>query len=173
MVLMSRMAVVSGSGQNPRPSIRLPATSASVFSELLTHSIYLRDCYKCARWQTADIQYRQLNGVFSGHYAEQLRLVDVLLERLRLLGEHSAVFAGKFLRDTQFAGALRGRIAIGRLLEELFEAHEDVLMAARPLGNGPVCEWMRELALGQVVLSNDLQRWTILQLQLTHSKGTL
>ena len=36
---------------------------------LLAHSIHLRDLYKNARWQTADIQFRRLRQLFDGHYA--------------------------------------------------------------------------------------------------------
>jgi len=39
-----------------------------------------------ARWQTRDIQYRRLRQLFDRHYREQIRQVDVLIDRIRALG---------------------------------------------------------------------------------------
>jgi DNA-binding ferritin-like protein len=41
--------------------------------------------YKNARWQTADLQFRSLRQLFDGHYKEQIQLVDVLVDRMRVL----------------------------------------------------------------------------------------
>src|ERR1700677_3113265 len=49
--------------------------TAALLDELLVHSIKLRDLYKSARWQTADIQFSGLRALFDDHYKEQLRLV--------------------------------------------------------------------------------------------------
>jgi hypothetical protein len=51
----------------------------AVLEKLLAQSIYLRDLYRSARWQTAAIQYRRLHQLFDRHYKEQLHLVDVSL----------------------------------------------------------------------------------------------
>jgi hypothetical protein len=85
--------------------------TAALLDELLVHSIKLRDLYKSARWQTADIQFRGLRILFDDHYKEQLRLVDVLLDRLRTLGGAGRVLAGLLLQGTQFSCALRGRVS--------------------------------------------------------------
>jgi hypothetical protein len=52
-------------------------------------------------WQTADIQFRGLRILFDDRYKEQLRLVDVLLDRLRMLGGAGRVLAGLLLPDRQ------------------------------------------------------------------------
>jgi DNA-binding ferritin-like protein len=59
--------------------------TVDVLEELLAHSIHLRDMYKNARWQTADLQFRSLRQLFDGHYKEQIQLVDVLVDRIRVL----------------------------------------------------------------------------------------
>ena len=105
--------------------------TGTLLSELLTHTVRLRDLYKKARWQTADIQSRQLRRMFESHYKEQLRLVDVLVDRIRMLGGAGRVFAGVFLRDTALSSALRGRPSTIRLLRDLLDAHELTLGAAR------------------------------------------
>jgi hypothetical protein len=71
-----------------------------LLDELLTHRLALRDLYKSARCQTADIHLRHLHPLFDAHCKEQLALVDVLVDRIGALGGASCVFAGAFLRGT-------------------------------------------------------------------------
>ena len=133
----------------------------AVLEELLAQSICLRDLYRTARWQTADIQYRRLRQLFDRHYKEQLRLVDVLVDRIRTLGGGQQVFARNFLQGTRFACALRGNKAVERLLNELLDAHESVQNVARQKGSTMNAQWAQDFALGQVVLANDAQSTSI------------
>jgi len=141
----------------PRETGVASGKTIEVLSELLTHSIRLRDLYKYARWQTSDLQLHRLYLLFDGHYREQIRLVDVLIDRVRMLGGVRYVFAGDFLRGTHFSYALRGRVSLVRLLRDLLDAHELVLSAARPNRLHSDQSWTRDFAVGQVVLANDLQ----------------
>jgi starvation-inducible DNA-binding protein len=135
----------------------------AVLDELLSQSIRLRDLYRIARWQTADIQYRRLRHLFDRHYKEQLHLVDVLTDRIRLLGEARQLFASKFLQGTRFACALKCNKAAGRLLRELLDAHESVLSAVRPNDSTLNQQWAHDFAVGQVVLTNDAQSLCIIE----------
>jgi starvation-inducible DNA-binding protein len=129
----------------------------AVLNELLTQSIRLRDLYKHARSQLAGIQFHGLRRMLDDHYQGQLHLIDVLIDRTRTLGGARGVFAGDFLQGTQFSHVLRGRRAPIGLLRELLDAHESVLIAARPSGAGDDHHWVRDFAVGHVVLTNDLQ----------------
>jgi starvation-inducible DNA-binding protein len=133
----------------------------AILKELLAQSIDLRDLYRNARWQTADIQYRRLHQLFDRHYEEQLHLVDVLMDRIRTLGGGRQIFARNFLQETQFARALRGNKAAGYLLNELLDAHESVLSTGRPNGSAINAQWVHDFALGQVLLTNEAQRSSI------------
>jgi starvation-inducible DNA-binding protein len=105
-----------------------------VFEVLLAHSIHLRDLYRNARWQTADIQLRRLRQLFDGHYKEQIHLVDVLIDRIHALNGAGRLFARDFLDRTQFSQIVAGRASTRHLLVELLDAHESVLSAALPTG---------------------------------------
>jgi starvation-inducible DNA-binding protein len=134
--------------------------TVEVLEELLAHSITLRDMYRDARWQTAEIQFRWLRQLFDSHYKEQIQLVDVLIDRIRALNGAGRVFAGDFLHRTRFSQLLRGRVAVAHLLTELIDAHDSVLNAALPPGANagqPTCSWARDFAVGQVVLTNNQQ----------------
>jgi starvation-inducible DNA-binding protein len=131
-----------------------------LLDELLTHTLLLRDSYKSARCQTANIHLRHLRPLFDTHYKEQLVLVDVLVDRIRALGGASRVLAGAFLQGTPPSHALRGRSAPNRLLCDLLDAHEIVLSAAHTAGtHGQQSDSsaVQDFAVGQVLLTNDQQ----------------
>ena len=140
--------------------------TVEVLEELLAQSIHLRDLYKNARWQTANHEYRHLRQVLDGHYREQVHLVDVLIDRIRALDGADRVFAHDFLQHDQVSQILRGRTSITGLLSELIDAHELVLSTAQPAAtNEGITDhaWARDFAVGQVVLTNDLQILAISQ----------
>jgi starvation-inducible DNA-binding protein len=131
-----------------------------LLDELLTYTLRLRDLYKSARCQAADIQFRHLRPLFDTHYEEQLALVDVLVDRIRALGGASRVLAGSFLQGTASAYALRGHLARKRLLCDLLDAHEMVMSAAHPsgaYGQQTDSSAVQDFAVGQVLLTNDQQ----------------
>jgi starvation-inducible DNA-binding protein len=135
-----------------------------LLEELLTHTLPLRDLYKSARRQTTDIHLRHLRPLFDAHYKEQLALVDVLVDRIRALGGASRVLAGAFLQGMPPSYALRGNSAPKRLLCDLLDTHDLVLSAAHTadthsLQADPPA--VHDFAVGQVVLTNDLQRCSI------------
>jgi starvation-inducible DNA-binding protein len=135
--------------------------TVTILEELLAQSIHLRDLYKTARWQTADVQHRQLQQLFDVHYKEQIGLVDVLIDRIRMLGGSGSVFAGDFVKDTQCSRLRLGRKTAFRLVGELLDAHESVLNTAQPTRVSGDHEWARDFAIGQVVLTNDQQSWSL------------
>jgi len=135
--------------------------TVTILQELLAQSIHLRDLYKTARRQTADVQHCQLHQLFDVHYKEQIRLVDVLIDRIRMLGGRGSVFAGDFVNDTQCPCPRLGRKATFRLVGELLDAHESVLNTAQPTRVSGDHKWARDFAIGQVVLTNDQQSWSL------------
>jgi DNA-binding ferritin-like protein len=131
--------------------------TVAVLEELLGHSIQLRDLYKYGRLQTGDSRFRHL---CDSHYTEQLRVVDVLIDRIRMLGGSGRVFASDFLQGAQFSNVRRGRWSLTGLLRELLDMHESALSVARPLGRHDR-SWAHDFAVGQVVLTNELQAWSV------------
>jgi hypothetical protein len=64
-----------------------------------------------------------------------------------------------------------GSRAVDKLLHALLEAHDSVLSIARTNGSYHEHDWVRDFAVGQVVLTNDLQRESIFgQLLITEPK---
>ena len=74
-------------------------TPIAVLEELLTHSIRLRDLYKNARRQIPSGQFGGLRRILDDRYKEQVRLIDVIVDRIRVLGGAVGVFASEFLQS--------------------------------------------------------------------------
>lgn len=134
--------------------------SAARLDELLVHSIKLRDLYRSARCRTDDIPSLGLHILFDKHYKEQLRLVAVVLDRLRMLGHETSVLAAHPLQGTQCSHALGGRILPILLLLDLLDAHDTVLASAQTGATSDGCPYTvssQDFAVTQVVLVNNVQ----------------
>ena len=55
-------------------------------NQLLADTMALRDMYKKHHWQVSGPTFYQLHLLFDKHYEEQVALVDLLAERVQLLG---------------------------------------------------------------------------------------
>jgi len=131
--------------------------AVAILEELLAQSIQLRNLYKIARWQACNGELCRMHRLFEDHYKEQLHLVDVLIDRVRILGGASRVLAGDFLKGTRLSYRIRGHSAPGRCVEDLLDAHELVLSMTQLAGPTDNRQWAHEYAVGLVVLTNDLQ----------------
>jgi hypothetical protein len=132
---------------------------------LLDCSIRMRDLYLHARRRSCDSQLAQLRILFDAHYKEQVRLVDVLVDRVRNSGGTGRIFAGTFLQDVQVSWDPRSRHARILMLRTLWDAHELTLSVAFAGGDEKRDEaWIRDLAVGQVVLANEHQSRSICDL---------
>jgi DNA-binding ferritin-like protein len=128
-----------------------------LLDEVLAHSLELRGRYQNARWQSSGIEDRQLRLVFDDHYKEQRRLIDVLAGRVRMLGGAGRIFAGDIPATDSLPGELPSRQAQSGLLCDLLDAHEMILSVARRNDSASV----RDFAVGQVVLVNEVQSRSI------------
>src|SRR5262249_42018583 len=60
--------------------------SADNLNQLLADVITLRDLYKKHHWQTSGPTFYQLHLLFDKHFGEQNELVDLIAERIMMLG---------------------------------------------------------------------------------------
>jgi len=132
----------------------------TLLEELLIHTITVRDLYRYARHRSANTHFYHLQPLFETHYKEQLRLVDVLVERMRVLGGDSRVAASAFVRGSHPSCAQHGRLTQNRLLCDLLDAHEVLLSAVQPAGAQRVSidrSAAHDFVVGEVVLTNEQQ----------------
>lgn len=135
--------------------------AVSVLERVLVESLRLIELHRHARWQISGSRLSKIRKLLDEQHQEQRRLVGLLGDRIRVLGGADPVRVGDLARCTQVCRAIRGPMALHRLLRDLLEAHEAVLRAAKPRVADDDRIWVRDFAVGQAVLTNEQQWATI------------
>ena len=155
----SAMDILEPRGGARRHSRRASTSGRSILGTLLTGAIELRDLYKYARLVSTDC----IRPTLIAHYQGQLRVVDVLIDRMRAVGvDH--IFAGTFVQTTRMPFMECGKPDQRRILFALLEAHDTIVTAAQPGGNAEETyegHWFQDFAVGHVVLTNQVQMQVI------------
>lgn len=138
--------------------------SVNALNRLLAHAMALRDLYKKAHWQTSGATFYELHLMFDAHYQEQLKLIDVLAERVQTLGGVSLATARDVVFESHLARAPRGRETPLQQLVRLTEAHEFLLNEARPLARAAAAygdDGTNDLIIGDIVRTSEQQAWFV------------
>ena len=61
-------------------------TVVKQLNQILADTMTLRDLYKKSHWQVSGATFYQLHLLFDKHYTEQIELVDIIAERIQILG---------------------------------------------------------------------------------------
>src|SRR6476619_6013981 len=104
--------------------------SVDNLNQLLADTITLRDLYKKHHWQVVGPTFYQLHLLFDKHYDEQEELVDLIAERIQLLGGLSLAMAHDVAETTRIERPPRGREEQPVQISRLLEAHELILKLA-------------------------------------------
>lgn len=140
--------------------------SVRALNRLLAHTMALRDAYKKAHWQTSGATFYELHLLFDKHYEEQVVIMDAIAERIQTLGGVTFALAGDIASESSIARAPRGRESAPAQLNRLADAHETILVDARPLAKSAADagdDGTNDLIVSQVVRANELQSWFIVQ----------
>jgi starvation-inducible DNA-binding protein len=78
-------------------------------NQLLADTMTLRDLYKKHHWQVAGSTFFQLHLLFDKHYKEQEELVDLIAERIQILGGVSIAMAPDVAESTLIPRPPKGR----------------------------------------------------------------
>jgi starvation-inducible DNA-binding protein len=131
-------------------------------NQLLADTMTLRDLYKKHHWQVVGPTFYQLHLLFDKHYDEQVELVDLLAERIQLLGGLSIAVAHDVAEMTRLERPPRGREEVPVQISRLLEGHELILKlghqaAQRALDAGD--DGTNDLLLSDLIRTNELQVW--------------
>jgi starvation-inducible DNA-binding protein len=99
-------------------------------NQLLADTMTLRDLYKKHHWQESGPTFYQLHLLFDKHFAEQVKLIDAIAERIQLLGGVSLAMAADVAETTLIPRPPRGREQVPVQISRLLHAHEIVLEEA-------------------------------------------
>jgi starvation-inducible DNA-binding protein len=148
--------------------IALPAksrsTSCRLLNEILADTMVLYALYKKAHWDVAGPTFYQLHLLFDKHAEEQLHLIDMIAERVQMLGGISVGDPRHAAELTTIARPPDGAERVPVVLSRLLDAHETILEKVRAgmetteknkdMGSN-------DLLMGDVLRRHEMQVWFI------------
>ena len=129
---------------------------------LLADTITLRDLYKKSHWQVGGPTFYQLHLLFDKHFEQQVELVDLIAERIQILGGVSVAMAHDIAELTRLNRPPKGREEVPVQISRLLEAHAIILKDARELAKKASDlgdEGSNDLLISNVVRTNEMQVW--------------
>ena len=138
--------------------------SADNLNQLLADTITLRDLYKKHHWQVSGPTFYQLHLLFDKHFGEQNELVDLIGERIMMLGGVSIAMSPDVAETTLIPRPPRGREEVPVQISRLLHAHEIVLKEARAMARQAADEGddgTNDLLVSNVIRTNEMQVWFV------------
>jgi starvation-inducible DNA-binding protein len=133
-------------------------------NQLLADTMTLRDLYKNHHWQVAGSTFFQLHLLFDKHYKEQEELVDLIAERIQILGGVSIAMAPDVAESTLIPRPPKGREEVPVQISRLLHAHEILLEEARAMARLAANrddQGTNDLLVSDVIRRNELQVWFV------------
>jgi starvation-inducible DNA-binding protein len=138
--------------------------SADGLNQILADTMTLRDLYKKHHWQVSGPTFYQLHLLFDKHFGEQNELVDLIAERIMMLGGVSVAMSTDVAEMTRVPRPPRGREEVPVQLSRLLHAHEIALQGARALARKAADEGddgTNDLLVSSVIRTNEMQVWFV------------
>jgi starvation-inducible DNA-binding protein len=145
-----------------KEDVRLEVTKR--LNMLLADTASLRDLYKKAHWQVAGPTFYQLHLLFDKHFGEQVELVDLIAERIQILGGVSVATANDVAELTRLERPPRDREEVPVVISRLLEAHEFILKESRDFAKRAADlgdDGSNDLLVSNVVRTNEMQVWFV------------
>jgi starvation-inducible DNA-binding protein len=120
--------------------------------------------YKKHHWQVAGPSFYQLHLLFDKHAGEQDELVDLIAERVQLLGGVSLAMAHDIAETSLIPRPPRGREEPPVQISRLLHAHEIVIKEARAMARRASTagdDGTNDLLVSDVIRRNELQVWFV------------
>src|SRR5215831_11300244 len=138
--------------------------SADNLNQLLADTITLRDLYKKHHWQVSGPTFYQLHLLFDKHFGELNELVDMIAERIMMLGGISVAMAADVAETTLIPRPPKEREEVPVQISRLLQAHEIVLKEARAMARRAADagdDGTNDLIVSDVIRTNELQVWFV------------
>jgi len=129
---------------------------------LLADTMTLRDLYKKSHWQVAGPTFYQLHLLFDKHFNEQVEIVDIIAERIQLLGGISLAMAPDIAETTRIERPPRGREEVPVQISRLLDAHQIIIGHCRTLADRADeigDDGTNDMVISDVLRANELQVW--------------
>jgi starvation-inducible DNA-binding protein len=138
--------------------------SVTNLNQMLVDTMTLRDLYKKHHWQLSGPTFYQLHLLFDKHFEEQAGLVDMIAERIQMLGGISYAMAHDVAENTRIPRPPKDREEAPVQISRLLEAHEIVLREAREFAktaDDVGDDGTNDLMVSNIIRTNESQVWFI------------
>jgi starvation-inducible DNA-binding protein len=145
-------------------SEKVCAASVENLNQLLADTITLRDLYKKHHWQVSGPTFYQLHLLFDKHFGEQNELVDMIAERIMVLGGVSIAMSADVAETTLIPRPPRGREEVPVQISRLLHAHEIILEETRAMARKATeagDDGTNDLLISNVIRTNEMQVWFV------------
>ncbi len=138
--------------------------SVAALNQILADTMTIRDLYKKHHWQMSGATFYQLHLLLDKHYEEQATLVDMLAERIMMLGGLSIAMAPDVAEMTTIPRPPRGREDVPTQLARLLEAHRIILTEAREAADEADeagDDGTNDILVSNIIRTHEMQVWFI------------
>ena len=138
--------------------------SCQILNEILSDTTVLYAMYKKSHWNVAGPTFYQLHLLFDKHAEEQLELVDMLAERVQMLGGISVGDPRHAAELTTIPRPPDGAEEVGVMIDRTLHAHEIVIEKVRAgiKATEESEDWgSNDILMSDVLRPNELQVWFI------------
>jgi len=145
---------------------KITKKSVDALNQVLADTITLRDLYKKHHWQVSGHTFYQLHLLFDKHADEQTELVDLIAERIQLLGAVSIAMAADVAEATKIERPPKGREQVPVQIDRLLAAHELIMKEVRDAAEEAADagdDGTNDLLVSNVLRTNELQSWFVAQ----------
>jgi starvation-inducible DNA-binding protein len=143
-------------------NVRLEVTKR--LNLLLADTETLRDLYKKSHWQVGGPTFYQLHLLFDKHFEQQVELVDLLAERIQILGGVAVALAPDVAELTRLERIPRDREEVPVIITRLLSVHNFILKEAHEfakkaddLGD----DGTNDLLVSNIIRTNEMQVWFV------------
>jgi starvation-inducible DNA-binding protein len=140
------------------------AESSQLLNQILADSIILYNLYKKHHWLMRGPTFYQLHLLLDKHAEEQLKLIDVIAERVQTLGGVAIADPRHVAEVTSVPRPPNGVEEVPAMLSRLLEAHEIVIEKLREAITKTAAnrdDGTNDLLMSDVLRANELQTWFI------------
>ncbi|MGD9530105.1 Dps family protein [Pseudonocardia sp.] len=136
--------------------------SVELLNPILADSLLLYSHYKKYHWLMRGHTFYQLHLLLDKHAAEQLELIDMLAERVQMLGGVAVGDPRHVAELTSVARPPDGAEEVPAMLSRLLETHEIIIGKVREgiVRTEETGEWgTNDLLMGDVLRRHEMQVW--------------
>ncbi len=145
------------------PTVARQANCATL-NQLLADTITLYSLYKKAHWQVKGHTFYQLHLLFDKHAEEQLELVDMIAERIQMLGGVATGMPAAVARLSKIENPPDGVEEVPVVISRLLEAHEAICNEVNEAIDQTEenKDWgTNDMLMSDVLRTNQMQVWFV------------